>query len=78
MSSKCLSELAESLQGFTKSKIKEMLKISAFYLEKQKSFIPKKYEVYHGTMDSSLFSQQMPYCPVYMALDKSTPFFQTF
>ena len=42
MSSKCLSELAESLQGFTKSKIKDMLKISAFYLEKQKSFIPKK------------------------------------
>ena len=27
------------------SEIKEMLKISAFYLDKQKSFIPKKIEV---------------------------------
>ena len=42
MSSKCLSEWAESLQGLTKSLIKEMLKISAFYLDKQKSVIPKK------------------------------------
>ena len=36
-------------RGLTKLKIKEMLKFSDFYLDKQKSFIPKKntYEVYH-------------------------------
>ena len=43
----CLSEWAEIFQGFTKSQIKQMLKISALYLNKQKRFIPKKYEVYH-------------------------------
>jgi hypothetical protein len=35
-----------------------MLKISAFYLDTHKSFVPKKI----CTMDSSFFSQQMPYC----------------
>ena len=30
----------EILWGFTKSKIMKMLKISAFYLDKQKSFVP--------------------------------------
>ena len=42
MSPQCLSEWAEILQGFTKSWIKQLLKISAFYPDKQKSFIPKK------------------------------------
>ena len=42
MLSECLSEWAEILQGFTKSRIKQLLKISAFYLDKQKSFITKK------------------------------------
>ena len=28
--------------GFTKLSFKQMLKVSAFYLEKQKSFVPKK------------------------------------
>ena len=32
----------EILQGFTKINFKLNLKVSAFYLEKQKSFIPKK------------------------------------
>ena len=39
----CLYEAwAQILQGFTKSEIKQMLKISAVYLYKQKRFIPKK------------------------------------
>jgi hypothetical protein len=50
------------------------LKISAFYLDKQKSFIPKKILSVPYTMGSSVFSQQMPYCLatllVYMALVK--------
>jgi hypothetical protein len=41
-----LSELAEILRGFAKPKIKQMLKISPVYLDKQKSFIPKKYIKY--------------------------------
>ena len=48
-----------------------MLKISAFYLNKQKSFIPKRNM---HPIDCSFFSQQMPYCLatlfVYMALVK--------
>ena len=32
----------EILRGFTKLFLKKILKVSAFYLEKQKSFIPKK------------------------------------
>ena len=36
------SEWAKILRGFTKSWIKQMLKITNFYLDKQKSFIPKK------------------------------------
>ena len=42
---------AEILWGFMYSKIKQMLKISAFYLGKQKSVIPKKNvksTMYHG------------------------------
>ena len=39
--------------------IKEILKVSDFYLDKQKSFIPKKILSVPCTMDSSLFSQQM-------------------
>ena len=35
------SEWVEILQGFTKFYFKQMLKVSAFYLENQKSFIPK-------------------------------------
>ena len=31
------------LLGFMKFFFKQILKVSAFYLEKQKSFIPKKY-----------------------------------
>ena len=53
-----------------------MLKISAFYLDKQKSFIPKKNM--KCTMDGSFFSQQMPYylatLLVYMALLQLTKF----
>ena len=49
-----------------------MLKISDFYLDKQKSFIPKKNWSVPCTMDSSFFSQKMPYylltLLVYMAL----------
>ena len=69
----CLNEpkISEVSRNFL---IKEMLKISAFYLDKQKSFIPKKILSVPCTMDSSFFSQQMPYCVatllVYMALIK--------
>ena len=37
-----LSDWVEILQGFMKFNFKLNLKVSAFYLEKQKSFIPKK------------------------------------
>ena len=37
------AELVEILWGFMKLFFKQMLKISASYLEKQKSLIPKKY-----------------------------------
>ena len=37
-----LSDWAEILQGFMKFNFKMNLKVSAFYLEKQKSFISKK------------------------------------
>ena len=37
-----LSDWVEILQGFTKFNFKLNLRVSAFYLEKQKSFIPKK------------------------------------
>ena len=37
-----LSNWVEILWGFTKFFFKQILKVSAFYLEKQKSFIPKK------------------------------------
>ena len=33
------------LWGFTKFFSKPMLKVSAFYIEKQKSFIPKNYDL---------------------------------
>ena len=36
------AEWVEILWGFTKFVFKPMLKVSALYLEKQKSFIPKK------------------------------------
>ena len=36
-----MSEWVEILWGFKKFYFKQMLKVSAFYLEKQKSFIPK-------------------------------------
>ena len=36
------AEWVEILWGFTKFSFKQMLKVSLFYLEKQKSFIPKK------------------------------------
>ena len=36
------AEWLETLWGFTKFICKQMLKVSAFYHEKQKSFIPKK------------------------------------
>ena len=40
----CLNELKfhEISRNFTKFFFKQLLKVSAFYLEKQKSFIPKK------------------------------------
>ena len=75
ISSECLSEWAKILQVFMKFKIKQMLKISAFYLDKQKSFIPKKKWSVPCTMDSSFIRQQMPYCLatllVYMAVAKA-------
>ena len=37
-----ISDIVEILWGFTKFFSKQMLKISVFYLIKQKSFIPKK------------------------------------
>ena len=37
-----LSDWVEILRGFTKFIFKQMLKVSASYIEKQKSFIPKK------------------------------------
>ena len=49
MLSESLSKWADILQGFTKSLIKQILKISASCLDKQNSFVPKKiYEVYHA------------------------------
>ena len=36
------AEWVEILWGFAKFYFKQMLKVSAFYLEIQKSFIPKK------------------------------------
>ena len=38
-----LSDWAEILEGFMKFNFKMNVKVSAFYLEKQKSFISKKY-----------------------------------
>ena len=38
-----LSDSVDTLWGFTKFFFKPILKVSAFYFEKQKSFIPKKY-----------------------------------
>ena len=40
-----MSDWDEILWGFTKFFFKQMLEISAFYLVKQKSFIPKKYDL---------------------------------
>ena len=40
-----LSNCVEILWGFTKFFFKQLLKVSAFYLEKQKSRIPKKYDL---------------------------------
>ena len=40
-----LSDCVEILRGFAQFFFKHMLKISAFYLEKQKSFISKKYDL---------------------------------
>ena len=37
-----LSDWVEILWGFTNFNFKQILKVSAFYLERQKSFIPKK------------------------------------
>ena len=50
MGNKELSKLAEILLGFMKKGIKEMLKISAFYLDKQKILFLKnmKCTMYHG------------------------------
>ena len=39
------AEWVEILWGFTKFFFQQLLKISAFYLEKQKSFIPKKKKI---------------------------------
>ena len=35
------------IRGFTKFSFKQMLKVSAFYLQKQKSLIPKKVFLSH-------------------------------
>ena len=37
-----LTKWIEIMWGFTNFNFKQILKVSAFYLEKQKSFIPKK------------------------------------
>ena len=56
--------LQRNFVWFHKRKIKEMLKILDFYLDKQKSFFPKtniKCNMYHGEL---FFSKQMaPWCP---------------
>ena len=39
-----------------------MLKVSTFYLDKQKSFIPKKISSVLILQDTSFFNQQMAYC----------------
>ena len=56
------SEWAQILLGFTKWYIKEMLKISAFYLDKQFFFNSlKKYELYHvpWTNKNVLFQKKL-------------------
>ena len=40
---KCYLNVCLTEQGLKKFKIKQLLKVSAFYLDKQKSFISKKY-----------------------------------
>ena len=54
-----LSDLVEILRGFTKFCFKQMLKVSAFYLEKQKSFIPKTIWSKPYGQNSSFLDQQM-------------------
>ena len=56
-----LSDRVEILWKLWKFFFKQKLKILAFYLDKQTSFIPKKYIkcTRPCTMDSSFFSQQM-------------------
>ena len=49
-----------------------MLKISAFYINKQKCFIPKKVWSVQCTLDSSIFSQQLVTLLACMALDNFT------
>ena len=59
-----MSEWAEILRGFMKYWIKGILKISDFYLDQQKSFIPKNVLSVPCTMDNSCFSLQIaPWCP---------------
>ena len=58
-----------------------MLKISAFYIDKQKSFIPKKIWCVPSLQDSSFWNQQMlPYCvatlhSIYGTVEKYCPGF---
>ena len=54
-----MSEWAEILWGFTKLWIKEMLKISDFYLDKKKVLFLKNISSIACTMDRFFFSQQM-------------------
>ena len=54
-----LSDWVQILWGFMKFFFKQTLKISAFYLEKQKSFIPNKIWSKPYGQNSSFLDQQM-------------------
>ena len=55
------AERVEILWGFTEFYFKQVLKVSAFYLEKQKSFIPKKNKIRPLFLNRSREFQQMAF-----------------
>ena len=73
-----LSDWVEILWGFTKFNFKLNLKVSAFYLEKQKSFIPEKNiflaVVNMKTKNLCLLTQfSRRFCAVYNSIILSSP-----
>ena len=65
-----LSDWVEILQGFTKFNFKLNLRVSAFYLENKKSFIPKKkflgrcqYQNKSALFTDSIFQKVLVYLP---------------